>query len=145
MAKRRVTTNEELVLIHDASSNMAKQKFIWDTLVDPTMPPAVIGYDRRRMAYPVAVSRTLLEDSANWAGLQLADVIAGAVARSAGWLMAGKDHRDDYAQQLFAIIGRFKIDPVLPEDKITPEELGTVGPDAENPIDYYQRTIFQKD
>lgn len=100
MARWRSEISDEINLIHDASTNMSKQKDIWDALVDPNLPPIVTGYDRRQLKFPIGVSSTVFEQSEKWVGLQLADIIAGATARSLQWTINGKNSEDYYALQV---------------------------------------------
>ena len=104
MAEWRAETSEELYLVHDRSSAMAKQAHIWETFVDPNLPPAEVGYDRRKMKFPIAIERTDFEPSENHAGLQLADVAAGAMARYARWLAKHQEEPDGYAMELSKIV-----------------------------------------
>jgi hypothetical protein len=69
-----------LRLVHDQSSNMARQRAIWDPIVAPTVAPAVAGVGSRVAAFPINVHETAFERSEAWAGLQLTDILAGAAA-----------------------------------------------------------------
>jgi hypothetical protein len=67
-------------LIHDKSSNMAKNKKDWDKVLHPDVPPKVVGYDRRKMCFPIRAEKSDFENSHDLAGLQLVDILAGAMA-----------------------------------------------------------------
>lgn len=82
MAKWRKETEEDFNLIHDMSSPMVEETKLWEALTDKSMEPTTIGYGPKTMQFPVGVAKTSFEDSRAWAGLQLADVLAGSVARS---------------------------------------------------------------
>lgn len=69
-----------LRLVHDQSSNMAGQRAIWDPIVDPAVAPAIVGVGSRVAAFPINVHETEFARSEAWAGLQLADILAGASA-----------------------------------------------------------------
>jgi hypothetical protein len=71
---------EPLQLIHDQSSNMANQRDVWDPIVDPAVPPALVGVGSRVAEFPLRVHETLFAPSEAFAGLQLADVLAGAAS-----------------------------------------------------------------
>ncbi len=138
MALWRTDTTEELYLIHDRSSAMSKQSAIWNALVDPNVPPKVVGYDRRKMTYPIAVHDTRFEDSENYVGLQLADVLAGALAYHGGWLVNSKNPSDEYGVKLHNIFLNMDIDQIIwPSPKVTPADLETIGENAENPIGHF--------
>ena len=72
--------DEPIDLVHDQSSNMAKQKQLWDLLVSPNTPPARVGHDSRKKRFPLGVSGTIFVDGRTNSGLQIADIIAGATA-----------------------------------------------------------------
>ena len=141
MAEWRLEIAGRIHLLHDMSSNMSRQKEVWDALMDPNLPPAFVGYDRRKMKFPVSVERTIFEHSQNWAGLQLSDVLAGAIDRYSKWLVRGKKPEDSYGKELAGIVGDVLVLPIWPETKFTPEELGTVGEQAGNVFEYYARNI----
>ena len=82
MAEWRKETDEELTLVHDMSSPMVKETRLWEALTDKSLSPNTIGYGSKTVRFPIGVAKTSFEDSRSWVGLQLADVLAGAVARS---------------------------------------------------------------
>lgn len=135
MAQWRNVTSDEMNLFYDNTSSMTNQRIFWDALVDPNLKPAVVGYDRRTQKFPIAVHNTFFENSRNFVGLQLSDVLAGALARYGKWLIEGKNENDEYGSKLNKIFFDMPIDLVLwPEPKVTPEELDTLGENAINPI-----------
>ena len=125
-----------ITLIHDKSSNMAKRKDIWNRILHPDIPPALVGYDRRTMRFPIRVKRTVFENSENWAGLQLVDILAGAMSRWMTWIFRGKDAADKYAKDLTEVIPEFGGNTILPAPEFTPEQLGTTGSKVMDPIQH---------
>ncbi len=145
MACWRAATTSRLELIHDASSKMAEQRDLWEATMDPTLQPVTVGYDRRTMRYPIAVHRTMLESSQQWAGLQLADVVAGAVAHALRHRTPEKGARDAYAERIISIIDRWSVPVIVwPELKVTPEELGTIGARHVDPVEHTCRILREK-
>ena len=135
MALWRSETIEQIYLIHDRSSVMSKQEAIWKALVNPDIPPKVVGYDRRKMTYPIAVHDTRFENSEIFTGLQLADVLAGALAYHGGWLVNSRNPEDEYGVKLNNIFLNMDIDHMIwPSPHVTPDDLDTTGENAENPI-----------
>jgi len=131
-----------LVLIHDKSSDMAAAKGFWDALVNPTNEPMIAGYDRRRMSFPIPVERTLAQDSHEWAGLQLADVLAGAMTRACKWVIGGEDPRDCYGRELWVVIQDVvEANFVWPSKDVTPADLGTTGANAMDPNEAISRIL----
>jgi hypothetical protein len=142
MALWRTETSEDIYLIHDRSSAMSKQEAIWKALVDPGVPPMVVGYDRRKMTYPIAVHETRFENSENYAGLQLADVLAGALTYYGKWLADSKTPSDEYGVKLNKIFLDMDIDQMIwPSPNVTPADLRTTGENAEDPIAHVQEII----
>jgi hypothetical protein len=141
MAMWRREISGPIILIHDASSNMRKEKHIWDALVDPSLPPVTVGYDRRRMTFPIAVDETHFERSEHWVGLQLTDVIAGATTRAVRWLTGDQGAEDSYSRMLASIINEIPVLPIWPRFEFTPQELGTTGENAGDPVEYMMGVI----
>ena len=82
MAEWRKETDQDFNLVHDMSSPMVKETRLWETLTDKSVEPTTIGYGPKTMRFPIGVAKTRFENSRSWVGLQLADVLAGSVARS---------------------------------------------------------------
>jgi len=117
---------------------MAKNKKAWDKVVHPDVPPKVVGYDRRKMHFPIRVEGTDFARSEDFAGLQLTDIMAGAMARCLKWNLDGEKAGDDYAKELFSFLPQsFSGHMIWPRLSVTPEELGTVGPNAEDAIKHF--------
>ncbi|MEA5501283.1 DUF3800 domain-containing protein [Limnoraphis robusta Tam1] len=140
----RKDIDDDIVLIHDNSSAMAKERKIWDTVVDPNLPSIEVGYDRRKAQFPIRVVKTCPEDSKSWAGLQLVDILAGAFTRCARWFNEGKNPDDLFGKSLAEVMGEaFYCFLIAPEKKFTPEQLGTTGSNASSPLDYFANLFMQ--
>ncbi len=124
-------------LIHDNSSNMSKDKKLWDYLVGVDTPPAIVGYDTRTMQLPIQLKETTFSESKEWAGLQLVDILAGSINHVFKWL--NNNIADTfYPKEIYNIVkDTFNWHLIIPTPKVTPEELGTVGQNYENPNDYF--------
>lgn len=128
--------DEPIDLVHDQSSNMAKQKQLWDALVTPNAPPALVGHDTRTKRYPLGVTGTKFVDGRTSAALQIADILAGATATLAASRLTGA--RSDYVtdlEGLFQTTG-LKGYQYVPSLDYTPEALGTVGEGGLDPLEY---------
>jgi hypothetical protein len=130
--------DESIVLIHDRSSNMASLEHVWDFFMAKDRRPFEREWGDRSTVYPIAVERTLFEDSENWAGLQLADVVAGAYTDVAGRVAAGDNFEDDCGNELWhGVLMDSDMDlPIWPTLKFTPEEMGTAGSDPNEALKY---------
>jgi hypothetical protein len=82
-----------MILVHDATSAMARQRRYWDALMSPDAPDDTIGYDRRKIQFPIGISETRFEPSEGYAGLQLADILAGVVAECMANKMVPEEDR----------------------------------------------------
>jgi hypothetical protein len=144
MSLWRQDVDDNLILIHDRSSAMAKERKIWDAIVDPNLPPIEVGYDRRKAQLPIGVVKTCSEDSKSWAGLQLVDILAGSFTRCARWLAEGGRNEDSFGKNLTKMIGEsFYCFPIFPEKKFTPEQLGATESNAVPPHDYLVHLFMQ--
>lgn len=109
--------------------------------MDPTLPTIIMGYNTRTLKFPVAVSNTLFENSCNWVGLQLADIIAGATAHSLQWVINGKNPNDSYSHQISECVNEFIKHGIWPEDAVTPRDLDAEGSNFANPVDFITSVI----
>lgn len=130
--RRDIPAEEGIRFIHDASSIMDYNRAIWDAAVDTGVPEQEIGYDTRTHVFPIAVNETIAEDSKNSVGVQLADIVSGATATMGRALMRDEPDRTEYEKELVEIVNSEAIYKyaVWPSNDVTPEALGTVGPNA---------------
>lgn len=120
-------SSRSLRVIHDASSALAKDKWAWDAILTTDGPAMEMGYDRRKMRFPMGVEEVRLADSAAHIELQLVDIVAGAMATVARNKIE-PGYRPGYAAQVRAAAPRaFLIGGVWPSQEVEPEALGTTG------------------
>lgn len=95
----RGQTTEDLAVIHDSSSNMAREKWMWDAMTSHNFPPFRVGPSDFLVEYPLRVTDTQFEDSSEHLQLQFADIVAGATA---DWARSRFDRgkKDEYAHAL---------------------------------------------
>jgi hypothetical protein len=116
-------------VIQDQCSEMARDKVVWAAVTSPDVPQQLVGWDRRTISYPIGIESTELASSHDWIGLQLADVVAGAVARAMRSSPHALGHADPYSSDILAAIGEWTCSNNLwPSSVIDPVKLGTVGP-----------------
>jgi hypothetical protein len=145
MAKWAEKHRNEMILIHDASSNMSRMRGLWDRIVAPGVTPEKVGWDRRTMEYPIRVKETKFEKSVDWAGIQLADVLAGAIGESLRVSIGMPGSASEYSRELQGVLGDWTLDNLIwPEPKFTPEELGTTGDFANDPIEHFMRFLVRR-
>ena len=138
MGRWRADVSSLMELIHDQSSNMKRQKNIWDAMVNDDMPPAEFRNGSTTVKFPIALNSTRFEDSKQWAGLQLTDVFAGAVARVARWMTLGKPNGDTYAQSLVDSVLSIQMSPLLwPSTDVTQTSFKTSNRNTDESLEYF--------
>lgn len=124
----RKRTALPLHIVHDHSSQLAKDKWLWDIITSPKVDQRVVGIPGREFIYPLNVQKTEFADSRNFLQLQFCDLLAGASAVWARRFFPGQSHRSEYSEQLQdAGIEEFKIGAIWPEPEVDPEKLGMKG------------------
>lgn len=129
----RTQTEEPLQIIHDASSNMGKDLWIWNVVTSAEMPSVRVGSGGFMAQYPLRVTETALQDSTCAPQLQLADIVAGATAVWSRSMLFGAINKGNYAPALEeAGIKDHLIGGIWPVPEIEPDELepGSIGGSA---------------
>jgi hypothetical protein len=115
---------EPFQIVHDTSKPIESERHILEAMMSETHPQEVIGYDRRKMVFPIKANGIQFRDSQSCRQLQVADLLAGSAAYCLRVRLDGIS--DDFANDLLqtkALSVPFM--PVWPERKFTPEELRT--------------------
>jgi hypothetical protein len=121
----RSTLTGPFDIIHDKSSPMAREKWLWDQLVSPTQKPAELGAGDRRWHLPLNVVSTTFQESHNILQLQFADLLAGSMARYTASRI-DKARRGEYTDKLEEVgIRQFLMGGIWPSDEVDPKDLGT--------------------
>ena len=136
MSRWRLQISDEIKVIHDNSKNMSQQKNIWDALMDHNIDECIVGYDRRTMKFPISVTETVFGDSPDWAGLQIGDILSGAVNASIISLMEGGEKENNFTKEVFELVEGFVEHTVWPSPEVTPHELDTEGPKYKDSIEF---------
>lgn len=117
---------------------MQRFRDVWNVITTPDVPAVTVGYDRRTWNLCIGLQHALAAESITWAGLQLADVLAGAATRYIHWLSSGQDPSDEFGtalSEVFPPLSSFPSHFVWPSTDVTPETLGTTGPNAMSHLD----------
>lgn len=123
----RKTTRAPLRLVHDQSSSLTKDKYLWELVTSPDIDEMTLGMPDRELIYPLNVQETVFGDSKEFLQLQFCDLIAGA---SAAWArrFTGPSYDQAYFEALDnAGIENLKIGSIWPQMEVTPEGLGMKG------------------
>jgi len=94
---------------------------------NPNLKSVSVGYDRRKINYPLNVSDAIFIDSTGHRQVQFADIISGALAYAAKSASKGHLRSDPFAHEVFEVCFAKKliIDAVWPGHEIDPKNLGT--------------------
>ncbi|HYU76301.1 MAG TPA: DUF3800 domain-containing protein, partial [Ktedonobacteraceae bacterium] len=117
-------------------------RHIWDALANPNLPAAEFRQADRQWAFPLVVKEIYLENSRDWVGLQLADIIAGATAYFAKWIIDGRPD-DEYGRTLEEIIPQFLASGVWPALDIDAEADSTTGNGGTASLDYIAQVLLR--
>lgn len=118
---------EELSLFHDRSTMLERQRELWEAILDPGNPAAIVGQDRRTITFPLPVRGLRLEDSQCFPQLQVADLIAGASREV--WHARVTGRSSAYCDELVeAGILNAQVGGIVPTALVTPDDLDTAGP-----------------
>jgi hypothetical protein len=123
------------VIIHDETKPLAEYRAVWDWLTSPDQQRATLGFgDFRDLPLPMNVERTEIRRSHEFAGLQLADLLAGAMLEVCRFQL-GDLGNEAYARDLIAAGGDEVANNIWPGDAWHPPE-GGIGGDLRNPLDF---------
>lgn len=130
-------------IVHDASKPIANEQIVLEAMMSTSEKRQEIGYDRRKLTFPIAAREIELEDSATWPQLQIADIIASSAAYCLRAAIKGET--SDFCQALLqtrVLSGSFR--PVWPEMKVTPAELGTAGTGGIDAVDHIGEYVSKR-
>lgn len=128
--------SDPLEVVHDQSTNMAKQKWLWEALSSPTLAPATFAHRGGEHSFPINVGSTRFADSVQKKQLQVCDILAGAASLFVRtWNEQGMGPA--FNQRLLdAGIEKLHIGGLWPSTDVTPEELGTKGLDNNRTLEW---------
>jgi hypothetical protein len=133
--------NAEFDVIHDKSKPMEYEKEILEYLMDKTHKEIEIGYDRRKMMFPLKATGIKFVDSKLYPQLQIADILAGACAYWAGDIV--KEPADkSFLGKLNAIdFQKLVINVLWPNPEVDPKSLGTSHEGGINAVNYLSEVV----
>ncbi|MGQ2981850.1 DUF3800 domain-containing protein [Flavobacterium sp.] len=138
--------DEALDIIHDDSKQVEFWKNLIYFLANMLGTEKVeVGYDYRKMTYPLAIDSVTLQSSKNVLQLQVADLIASSLAYCVKRIHIDKATDDEFANEILkSRIANIKAYPIMPSDKVTPKQLGTEDDNGINPLDYLAAKSLEK-
>lgn len=138
-AWRRDFREAHIDLVHDQSSNMVGLRHVWEFFMSKDRTAFERDQGRgRNTVFPIGVERTEFAPSESWAGLQLADVVAGAYADGARWAMGNGSRADGYRDRMWhgLLLEAPATLALWPQPEVDPGKLGTAGSDVSEHLDY---------
>ncbi len=127
-------------VVHDRSTNMAKQRWLWDSLSASDLETARFDSPHGASIFPMNVVTTRFADSTTERQIQLCDVIAGATSARIR-LPEGNEYRTNLSE---AGIDKLVIDSIWPSEDVTPDALGKKGWDGNVAIEWISQAIAKK-
>lgn len=123
----RKRTDAPLRLIHDRSSNLSKDKWLWERIASAEIENVVLGIPGHEVVYPLNVEETEFGDSHTHLQLQFCDLVAGACAEWARRFM-DLPHDEGYVSKLEdSGIKELNLSTIWPAPEVDPEALGMKG------------------
>lgn len=102
-----------------------------------------VGFDYRKMTYPLAIDSVELKSSKDVIQIQLADLIASSLSYCIKKIHIDKSTDDKFANDILASkLGNIKSYPIMPSYKVTPEDLGTEDDNGINPLDFLAQRVM---
>jgi hypothetical protein len=128
-------------VIHDNSSRMAKEQWLWNILVSSEVEPYEFKNIERKTIFPLNVKETILANSKDYIQLQFADIIAGAGAT----LFRNKLEKTNANNYVIGLeearLMDFLIGGIWPSSEVDPKKLGTSGINYDEAIEFMTKLI----
>jgi hypothetical protein len=139
----RGQTVDDFEIVHDNSSNMAREKWIWDAMTSHEMPEFRVGPAEFAVEYPLRVTGTTFADSSHHLQLQFADIMAGAMVAWSRSLINGATQSEYSAALKEAGIAEHLIGGIWPAPDVEPipQAPGSIG--ANQYIDLAARVLHK--
>ena len=135
LAAWRTETGRQLRVVHDRTANMSRHKDVLDALTSATIDARVeTSSSGMTLTYPVD-ARITFEPSDSNVGLQLTDVLAGAIGCSLD-LRRDDEERAKYADAILHRMGAIDLHAVMPHRDTSPEAMGTKGVDFNSVVEH---------
>jgi hypothetical protein len=131
----------DLEAVHDQSTNMAKQRWLWDALSSPVLGTATFAHRSGSQVFPMNVVSTRFADSAQDKQLQICDVLAGATSAFLQKFNKGDADAIYYERSIEAGLEKLHIGGLWPSTEVTADGLEMKGLDANKAIEWVSRQL----
>ena len=122
-----------LEVVHDQSTNMAKQKWLWEAFSSPDLAPMTFSHRGGDHSFPINVACTRFANSAQESQLQICDILAGTASL---FVQNAKANPAFNERLIDAGIEKLHIGGFWPSTDVTPEALGTKGLNCNKAIEW---------
>lgn len=138
-------TGESMEIIHDDSKQVDFWKnfifYLSKMLGDEKVE---VGYDYRKMTYPLSIDSVAMASSKSVIQIQLADLFASSFAYCVKIISVDKVLDDEFANAIFnGRLGQIDSRPIMPTNKVTPKQLKTQNDKGVNPLDYLAQKALE--
>ncbi|TSA40445.1 MAG: hypothetical protein D4R63_06125 [Methylococcaceae bacterium] len=135
--------NGHFDVLHDASKPISQEKGVLEACMSKDIPQALIGYDTRKVEFPLRANGIIFADSKNDYRLQVADLLAGSFAYWAKGI-ANDCRADIFWKKLNELnLEKFASLSVWPDDPTDISSLERFTDDGSgvNAVDYMSRHV----
>ena len=139
--KWRSRRGTPLQAVHDESTNMAKQRWLWEAQSSPGLDPAAFAHRGGSHSFPIGITETRIADSTQVKQLQVCDVLAGAAAAMVSNRNADMANRMFYERLSAAGLGTLAIGGIWPPPDVTSEASGTTGIDNNRAVEWVAQQL----
>ncbi|HEY5956548.1 MAG TPA: DUF3800 domain-containing protein [Polyangiaceae bacterium] len=118
-------------IVHDSSKLIEGEQLILEAMMSVSDTPRLMGYDRRKMHFPLRATGITLRDSRSEPSIQVADIVASSCA----YMMRSQllSDGDPFVGELLGTrLFQGTWLPVWPSPEVTPQGLGTEEPAPES-------------
>jgi hypothetical protein len=127
---------EPFDLLHDESRTLFKEKDSFERLMSRGEQEQLIGYDRRKFAFPLRARQLRFARSVDDARLQVVDMIASAGAYWLGGLIRPPSHKEFWEEISVSALKDLVLGGLWPIPEVTPEGLETKYTGGINAVDH---------
>lgn len=124
-----------LTVIADQSKELNESLETLLAFANPELPEVKETAAGREIGLPLRIQEARLADSHTTPGVQLADVAAGVVAHAANAMSDPTRRIEGFSDEILRLTKDWRVFPIVPEPKFTPEALGRVGFDGNRILD----------
>jgi len=123
-------------LLHDESNTILQEKGSFERFMSRGEQERLIGYDRRKFAFPLRARQLRFARSADDARLQVVDMIASAGTYWLGGLITTPSHKEFWEEISTGVLKDLVLGALWPVPVVTPEGLETRYTGGINAVDH---------